>query len=152
MKFLDDTWFSQYEKTLRESFDEAHTPTKASAKVLEIYKNVPGEGDVWLSIDWEEGVLVDFSHGTDLKSMPRDADFRMEAEYETWLGILSRREDMTADLKTGRFRFYGNISKFQPVLKPYLGAILMQGMVGADGTVQWSDMVQANAVAAMHNF
>lgn len=135
MKFLDEKWFASYEKTLREKFDAAHTPTKASAKVLEIYKNVPGEGDVWMCIDWEEGVLVSFEHGKDPKKAPRDADFRLEGTYETWVRALSLKDDLTGDLMSGKMKFSGNLAKFQPVIKPFIGAVLMQGLVRPDGRV-----------------
>lgn len=147
MKFLDDKWMAFYENTLRDQFSSEHTSTKASAKVLEIYRDVPEGGDIWLTIDWEEGILASFEHGTNADKVPRDADFRLEAEYKTWVRILSMKEDMTEDLMQGKLSFHGNLAKFQPVLKPFVGAVLMQGLVRPNGQVILSrPLVKASSI------
>lgn len=46
MDFLSQEWLESYGKALKEEFSAAKTTTKASAKVLELYRNAPGGKDI----------------------------------------------------------------------------------------------------------
>lgn len=135
MDFLSQEWLESYGKALKEEFSAEKTTTKASAKVLELYRNAPGGKDIWVCLDWENGILQSFEHGIDLKTAPRDPDFRLFGEYKTWLRMLSLRDNPTDDLMNGNIEFYGNIMHFQPVMKPFVKSVLLQGAVLPNGKV-----------------
>lgn len=135
MDFLSQEWLESYGKALKEEFSPAKTTTKASAKVLELYRNTPSGKDIWVCFDWEKGVLQSFEYGEDIKTAPRDPDFRLYGEYKTWVRMLSLKDNPTDDLMNGNIEFYGNIMHFQPVMKPFVKSVLMQGAVCPNGKV-----------------
>lgn len=135
MEFLSKEWLQDYGAALKEEFSPEKTTTKASAKVLELYRNTPSGKDIWVCLDWENGVLQSFDYGEDLKTAPRDPDFRLFGEYETWVRMLSLKDNPTDDIMSGKIEFYGNIMHFQPVMKPFIRSVLMQGAVMPNGKV-----------------
>ena len=102
MKFLSEKWMEGYEAALSKSFSSDTTTTGISAKVAEVYKNVPEGGDIWMSIEWEDGVLVEFAHGKGADTAPRDADFTLIGDYSSWVGMLSLKEDMVDTIMSGK--------------------------------------------------
>lgn len=135
MDFLSQEWLQAYKETLQQEFSPEKTTTKASAKVLELYRNAPGGKDIWMCIDWENGILQSFESGEDIKTAPRDPDFRLYGDYKTWVRMLSLKDNPTDDLMGGKMEFYGNIMHLQPVMKPLVKAILLQGAVMPNGKV-----------------
>lgn len=102
MKFLSDRWFSEYEETLKKEFSPEKTTTHESYRMLEVYRKCPDGKDRWMLTDIEKGILFEFSHGEGIMTAPRDPDFRLYADYETWIGALSGKDDISKDIVYGK--------------------------------------------------
>lgn len=135
MKFLSDRWFSEYEKTLREEFSAEKTTTRESYRMLELYRNCPDGKDRWMLTDIEKGIFFEFRHGEGMNTAPRDPDFRLYADYDTWIRVLSVKDDISKDIVSGKIEFYGPMVKLQPAFKPFVKAVLLQGLIRPDGNV-----------------
>lgn len=122
MKFLSNEWLGQYEPLAGSIFAVGRTPTGISAKVMESYKNVPGQDgkDVWLTYEWEDGVLVEQAHGTGLETAPRDADFSFLIDLSLPKKLLGGELKPDEIMTSGAFDARLNFVKFMPVERPFI--------------------------------
>lgn len=136
MKFLSEEWRAEFEKRVKEIFAEGSSPTKISVKLLECYKNVPQlDGmDFWHAYEWEDGVLVELEHGSDMATIPKDADFKSIGSYEMIVKILTGELDSSAAIITGAVQFNGNLVKAMPLMATY-GTI--QKLKCLDGNIEF---------------
>lgn len=142
MKFLSEKWYAEYEKNLRKEFSAEKTTTHESVRMLELYRKCPDGKDRWMLIDIEKGLFNEFRYGEGKGTMPRDPDFRLYADYETWIRALSGKDDLTQDVLNGKIEFYGSLVKFQPAMKPFVRAVLSQGLVTLKGDVLFGHAMQ----------
>ena len=146
MQFLSDNWMEDYEKALKKHFSPEKTTTRVSVKIAEVFRNVPEGGDKWMSIEWEDGAVIEFCHGKGAETAPRDADFTFSGEYESWIRMLSLKDDMVNSIMSGKVVMRGNMRNFQPAMKPFVGAILLQGAVRPRGNVILRGLLRKGAV------
>lgn len=122
MKFLSDKWICEYEPLVRNTFSKGKTPTAVSGKVIEKYLNVSGQNgkDVWLTYEWEDGIIVEQNHGIGLDSAPRDADFSIMIDMNFPKKLLKgeiKRKDI---MSSGELEFNVNFIKFMPVERSFI--------------------------------
>lgn len=134
MEYLSEKWRRKYEDRLYKTFPKNNGYTSASGKIMFIFRNKNNK-DAFMSLDFEDGEFVEFLYGDDIKNAPRDADFKITADYSTWLLLLSLKKDMTKAYNDKEYEIIGNFSKLMGVLKPLMGSILMQGLIRPSGNV-----------------
>lgn len=145
MEFLSDAWFTGYKQVLEKEFSPENTTTKADGRFLELYRKCPDGKDTWILLDFEKGILTECVLGRNAEEMPHDVDFRLFADYQTWVRALSLKDDLSDDIVHGKIEFYGNMVKLQQALKPFVKAVLSMGAVRPDGNVILPRLMRAAA-------
>lgn len=120
MKIFSEEWFGQYEPYAQSLFAPGRTPTAATGKFIEKYENVPWlKGrEIWLTYEWEDGILIEQEHGREIKKAPRDADFVIGLDLSLPKKLLKKEikpEDvMNSDAVEMRMDFI----KLMPMVRP----------------------------------
>ncbi len=123
MKFLSEEWLGQYEPMAKSIFAPGVTPTGCNGTFLEVFRHVPAaNGDtVWIMYEFEDGLLVEQSHGTG--RTPRGADFVVDLDLDLPKKLLKKEVRPEELLDSGLVKFQMNFVKLMPVERAF---ILMQ--------------------------
>ncbi len=122
MKLFSDQWIDLYEKVVKEFFSEGKTPTGIDGKVLEKFLHVKAQNgqDVWIAYEWEDGVIVEQSHGVGLDTAPRDADFTLLLDMTLPKKILTGKVKLSEIMESGLVDLKVNYINFMPVENAFI--------------------------------
>ncbi len=115
MKFLSPEWIGQYEPMAKSIFAPGKTPTACEGTFLEVYHHVKAADNdtVWILYEFEDGLLVEQSHGTG--RAPRGADFLIEIDFDLPKKLVKREVKLDEVMDSGLVNAQMNFIKFMPV-------------------------------------
>lgn len=117
MRFLDNEWYQEHEKRLREMFSE---PGRSATELTEVYRNVWGEPGktVWVYYKMDKGQLADIKYGEGEDSVP-SARFRCFGDYEGYVKVCKGQLDPKTGILTGVFALEGGLASALGMLGTY---------------------------------